>query len=116
LITPVSRLRFDKEGQAEETHSEYSAAVWEVAKQYNAPVIDLDTKSRELIQQFGAANAKLLFMQLDSMEHPNYPMGQKDNTHFNEYGARRMAELVLAEIKRLQLELNERVIAVPEKK
>jgi len=115
LITPVSRLRFDKDGKAEETHREYSAAVWEVAKQYNAPVIDLDTKSRELIQQFGAANAKLLFMQLDSMEHPNYPLGQKDNTHFNEYGARRMAELVLAEIKRLRLELNDRVISVSAK-
>ena len=116
LITPVSRMRFNKEGKAEETHQEYSAAVWEVAKQYNAPVIDLDTKSRELIQQFGARNATLLFMQLDSMEHPNYPLGQKDNTHFNEYGARRIAELVLAEIKRLGLELNDRVIAIPVKK
>jgi lysophospholipase L1-like esterase len=116
LITPVSRMRFNKEGKAEETHQEYSAAVWEVAKEYRAPLIDLDAMSRELLQQFGAANAKLLFMQLDSLEHPNYPSGLKDNTHFNEYGARRMAELVLAGIKRLQLELNDRVIEPPVKK
>jgi lysophospholipase L1-like esterase len=49
-------------------------------------------------------------MQLDSLEHPNYPNGQKDNTHFNEYGARRIAELVLAEIKNEKLELAERIV------
>jgi lysophospholipase L1-like esterase len=72
LITPVTRMRFDKEGKMQETHIEYSAAVWEVGKAYNTPVIDLDAKSRDLLQQFGAVNSKLLFMQLDSLEHPNY--------------------------------------------
>ncbi|MEO7984843.1 MAG: rhamnogalacturonan acetylesterase, partial [Bacteroidota bacterium] len=115
LITPVTRMRFDKEGKQQETHAEYSAAVWEIGKAYNAPVIDLDAKSRDLLQQFGPVNSKMLFMQLDSLEHPNYPGGQKDNTHFNEYGARRMAELVLAEIKILNLELAERIIVVPAK-
>ena len=62
-----------------------------------------------LLQQLGPLNSKLLFMQLDSLEHPNYPAGQKDNTHFNEYGARIIAQLVLAEIKKLNLELAERI-------
>jgi lysophospholipase L1-like esterase len=110
LITPVTRLRFDKEGKMQETHKEYSSAVWEVAKEYNVAVIDLDTQSRELLQRFGPANAKLLFMQLDSLEHPNYPAGQKDNTHFNEYGARLMAELVLKEIRQSAPGLAERII------
>jgi lysophospholipase L1-like esterase len=116
LITPVTRMKFDKEGMVQETHTEYSAAVWEVAKEYNTPVIDLDAKSRELLQQMGPVNSKLLFMQLDSLEHPHYPDGSKDNTHFNEYGARKMAELVLAEIKTLKLELADHIIAVPVKK
>lgn len=116
LITPVSRMRFDKEGKAEETHQEYSTAVREMAKAYNTPLIDLDARSLELIQQMGAANAKLLFMQLDSTEHPNYPAGQKDNTHFNDYGARRIAELVLSEMKKWPLELNSHIIGQPGKK
>jgi lysophospholipase L1-like esterase len=116
LITPVTRMRFDKEGKIEETHKEYSAAVWEVGKQLNVPVIDLDAKSRELLQQFGPINSKLLFMQLDSLEHPNYPAGQKDNTHFTEFGARRMAELVLAEIRILKLELADRIVVSAIKK
>ena len=55
-------------------------------------------------------------MQLDSLQHPNYPAGQKDNTHFNEYGARRMAQIVLMEIKNLKPELAERIIIAPVKK
>lgn len=110
LITPVTRMRFDKEQKMMETHGEYTAAVFEVGKEYDVPVIDLDKKSRELLNDFGPANAKLLFMQLDPGENPNYPDGQKDNTHFNEYGARRMAELVLAGIKSLHLELENRII------
>jgi len=38
-------------------------------------------------------------------EHPNYPNGSEDDTHFNEFGARKMAQLVLAEIKSLNLGL-----------
>jgi lysophospholipase L1-like esterase len=116
LITPVTRMRFDKEGKIEETHAAYSAAVWDIGKQYNVPVIDLDARSRELLQQFGPATSKLLFMQLDSLEHPNYPAGQKDNTHFTEFGARRMAELVLAEIRSLKLELADRIVVPAIKK
>jgi lysophospholipase L1-like esterase len=109
LITPVSRLRF-KDGQQQETHTEYTAAMYEVAKQQNVPLIDLDKKSRELYQQLGEENAKLLFMQLAPGEHPAYPEGQKDNTHFNEYGARRIAQLVLAGLKEARIELLERVV------
>jgi lysophospholipase L1-like esterase len=102
-------MRFDAAGKIQETHIEYSAAVWEVGKQYDVPVIDLDAMSRDLLQQFGPVQSKLLFMQLDSLEHPNYPNGQKDNTHFNDYGARLIAQLVLTEIKNLKLELVERI-------
>lgn len=111
LITPVTRMRFDKDGNAEETHTAYSAAVFETGKKISVPVIDLDAKSRALLQQLGPVNAKMLFMQLDAEEHPNYPEGQKDNTHFNEYGARRMAELVLAAIKQQLPDLAERIVA-----
>jgi len=99
LVTPVSRRSFDKDGKAKETHVEYSAAVFEVGTQMNVPVIDLDKKSRELYQEMGPTRVKYLAMEVDSAEHPNYPRGQKDNTHFNEYGARRMAEIVLNDIK-----------------
>ena len=110
LITPVSRMRFDKEGKALETHVEYSAIVAEVAKQQNVPLINLDKESRELYQKLGAEATKLLFMQLEPGEHPFYPEGSKDNTHFNELGARKMAQIVLADIRSLDLELAKRIV------
>jgi lysophospholipase L1-like esterase len=110
LITPVSRMRFNKEGKAEETHVEYSAIVVDVAKEQNVPIIDLDKESRELYQKLGPEATKLLFMQLEPGEHPFYPDGSKDNTHFNELGARRMAEIVLANIRSQNLELAKRIV------
>jgi len=110
LITPVTRRRFSREGKIEETHREYSAAVRQVAGAQAALLIDLDAKSRALLQQFGAEGSALLFMQLAPGEHPNYPEGQNDNTHFNEFGARKLAQLVLQGIRESGIELSNRII------
>ena len=105
LITPVARRQFDSAGKIKESHPVYSDAVREVAKQLNVPLIDLDEKSKVLYQEFGAENSKWLFNYTSPGEHPNYPEGHKDDTHFNELGARKVAELVLAGIKELKLGL-----------
>jgi lysophospholipase L1-like esterase len=110
LLTPVARRKFDDAGKVVETHEEYSNIVREIAGKYKVPLIDHGEKSKQLLQQFGAENSKWLYMQLDTLEHPNYPDGRNDNTHFNEFGARKMAEIVLAEIKNLKLELADRII------
>lgn len=115
LFTPVSRRKFDKNGNAVETHKEYSALVREVAAETAVLFVDLDAKSRALYQQFGEENSKLLFLQLQPGEHPNYPEGKNDNTHFNELGARLIAQLVLKELKELKIELTDRII-IPAKK
>lgn len=109
LITPVSRRRFDSTGVVPETH-DYTAYVLEVAAAEKTPLIDLDASSRQLYQQFGPETSKLLFLQLQPGEHPNYPAGKDDNTHFSELGARLVAQLVLKDIKALQLELAERIV------
>jgi len=116
LLTPVSRRKFDTTGTALETHKEYAAYVKEVAEKENVLFIDLDTKSRELYQQVGKNDSKLLFMQLKPGEHPNYPDGRDDNTHFTELGARLIAQLVLKELRELKIELTERIYVPPVKK
>jgi len=115
LFTPVSRRRFDSTGTAIESHPVYSRLTREVAKETGVIFIDLDARSRELYQHFGAENSKLLFLQLKPGEHPNYPEGKNDNTHFNELGARLVAQIVLQEIRSVIPELNERIV-VPKKK
>ena len=115
LLTPVSRRKFDTTGTALATHELYSALTKEVAIAENVLFIDLDTKSRALYQQFGKENSTLLFLQLKPGEHPNYPEGKIDNTHFSELGARLIAQLVLKEVKGLNTALNNHII-VPKAK
>jgi lysophospholipase L1-like esterase len=111
LFTPVSRRKFSKDSAtALQTHEIYSALVKEVAKQQNCLLIDLDEQSRALYQKFGFENSKLLFLQLQPGEHPNYPEGKVDNTHFTEMGARLIAQIVLKELRKLNIDLNERII------
>ena len=105
-----SRRRFDSAGIIMQTHEIYSGLVRELAAAQSVAFIDLDKKSQELLQKFGKENSRWLFLQLEPGEHPNYPEGRNDNTHFNELGARLVAEIVLAEIKRLIPELAERII------
>lgn len=116
LFTPVSRRKFDNAGMAQETHAEYSALVKQVAAQEKVIFFDLDAKSRELYQQMGKENSKLLFLQLQKGEHPNYPDGKEDNTHFNELGARLIAQMILQALKEQVSDLSQRVIAPTTKK
>jgi lysophospholipase L1-like esterase len=110
LLTPVARRKFDAAGQVEGTHNVYSEIVRAAAREQQVPLIDLDRDSQALLQQYGVENSKLLFNQLQPGEHPNYPAGKEDNTHFNELGARKMAQLVLAGIRALKLELAGRIV------
>ena len=116
LITPVARRKFDSSGNIVGTHDVYAQIVRDVAKAEHVPLIDLDKKAQQLYQQMGIETSKLLFNYLEPGQHPNYPEGKKDDTHFNELGARKIAELVLAEIKNLKLELAERITIPPVKK
>ena len=110
LLTPVARRKFDSTGTLQETHLVYSQLVREVAAVQHVLFIDMDRKSQQLLQQLGAENSKLLFLQLKPGEHPNYPDGKDDNTHFNELGARLMAQIVLKEVASLDPSLAEHII------
>jgi lysophospholipase L1-like esterase len=116
LITPVARRMFDSAGRILETHTLYAQLVKDVATQYQVPLIDLDQKSQQLLTQFGPEASKYLYNYLSPGENPHYPEGKEDNTHFSELGARKMAEIVLKEIKNLRLGLVDHIRVVLEKK
>jgi lysophospholipase L1-like esterase len=110
LITPVSRRYFDKEGNIRQTHEPYSDVVRELAKSQQIALIDLDEMSRKLYQKYGSEDSKLLFLDIVPNQHPNYPNGVTDGTHFNEYGARLIAELVLNDIKAQKLPIAKYIV------
>ena len=110
LLTPMARRKFDANEKIEGTHDVYSQIVRDVAKEERVVLFDMDKITQQLYQQFGVENSKLLFMQLKPNEHPNYPEGRDDNTHFNELGARLIAQRVLTEIRSLVPDLGDRIV------
>ena len=110
LLTPVARRSFDStSGKIRGTHDVYAQIIRDVAKEENTVLFDIDRKTQVLYQQIGVEKSKLLFLHLKPGEHPNYPDGKEDNTHFSELGARLVAQLVLDEIKKQIPELTSRI-------
>lgn len=110
LLTPIARRKFNDKGQLEDTHQLYSELMREVAASENVPLIDMDMKSQSLLKSLGPEKSVFLYNHLEPGQNPNYPNGLKDDTHFNELGARRMAELVLQGIKESDLDLERYII------
>jgi pectinesterase len=105
LLTPVVRRRFNAMGEFIDTHGEYPAVVREVAAEYKVPLIDMQRKSEALVRHLGIEDSKKLFLILKAAEHPNYPDGVEDNTHFSPFGAEQMARLAAEGIRETRTEL-----------
>lgn len=109
LMTSMARRKFNAAGSIVGTHDVYAQITRDVAKEEGVVLFDMDKQTQQLFQQFGAEQSALLFLQLKPGEHPNYPQGKEDNTHFNELGARMVAQLVLKEIRNQLPELSTRI-------
>lgn len=105
LATPVARRKFDPSGKLVPTHGDYPEAMRLVGKEENVPVLDLERATSAWLQAAGDEPSKKFFMWIAPGTHPKIPDGRKDDTHFVEAGAQKVAELAVAEIKAQQLPL-----------
>lgn len=103
LCTPVARRKFDEKGILEPTHGEYPEIIKAVAKQENVTMIDMEKLTSIMLQDAGVEQSNKFFHKFAPGESPFFPKGLDDNTHFNELGARKAAELFLGEIKSQKL-------------
>ncbi|WP_209388426.1 rhamnogalacturonan acetylesterase [Rhodohalobacter sp. SW132] len=110
LLTPIARRHFDQNGDLVDTHELYSELMREVAQSENVPLIDMDRKSQELLKSLGPEKSRFFYNHLEPGQNPNYPNGLEDDTHFNELGARKMAELVIESIRELNLDLKQKIV------
>jgi lysophospholipase L1-like esterase len=92
LITPVQRRTFDAQGKITNSHGDYPAAVRQVAKEENVPLIDLHAMSGVLYEAWGPEASKRSFA-------PN------DGTHHNNYGSYELARCIIEAIKANKLGL-----------
>lgn len=95
LLTPVCRRFFTEPTSLMYTHGEYAAAVRKLAAERNVPLCDLKQASRKLFLSLGEEKTAELFVRLQPGEHPDFPNGHDDKTHFNAEGAKVICSLVV---------------------
>jgi DNA sulfur modification protein DndE len=99
LATPVARRKFDATGKLMDTHGDYPKAVRAAAASQKVPLLELCTATEQLLQQLGPESSKRLFDWIPAGEFSQRPKGLEDDTHFNAYGASRVCDLAIVEIK-----------------
>ena len=107
LLTPVGRRYFDEAGKRKDDHGEYPGVVREVAKAQKVPLIDLHEKTWAMYSALGEQGTRPLFWSyLNGYYQPNpVAPAKNDNTHFSEYGATRVAQLVAQAVQEQKLGL-----------
>lgn len=101
LITPVSRRSFGEDGILKDTLGEYAVQTRSAAAEAKVLLIDLSERSREKLQAAGPEESKRWYLHFQPGQHPNYPKGVSDDTHFSADGAEMVAALVVSEIERI---------------
>jgi lysophospholipase L1-like esterase len=94
LCTSVERRTFTEDGRLAPSHGDYPNAVRDLAQITGVDLIDLTAFSTWLFEDAGPQGSAGLFCHFDRGEHPNWPEGLTDDTHFHERGARRIAAYV----------------------
>lgn len=93
LCTSTERRWFDGD-RITPTHGDYPNAVRDLGHELDVPVIDLAAFTTWLYEDLGAEASRDLLSHFAPGEHPLWPAGLADDTHFHERGARRIAAFV----------------------
>jgi len=111
LVTPPARRSFE-DGHAKADFAAYSAVMRELVVTTGVPLIDLEARSRELLDRTGEAASRKFFLHYTAADKvPAFPKGIDDDTHFGELGGRAMANIVAGELKGVKLPVADRVLA-----
>ncbi len=98
LVTPMHRRTFNPDGTLNDYLKPYTDAMKEVVAEKKAALIDLHKSSGELFATLGEKSNE---------EFANQP---DDRTHFNEKGAKAMAELVMKELPNVEPRLKSHLL------
>ncbi|MDP3071554.1 MAG: rhamnogalacturonan acetylesterase [Opitutaceae bacterium] len=105
LATPVCRRKFDRAGQLTMTHGAYPDAIRRVAAEEQVALLELELATAQWLRATGDEPSRKFFMWIEPGTHPKIPDGRKDDTHFVEAGAAKVAEMAVAELRAKQVPL-----------
>lgn len=98
LVTSLTRRRFGDDGKIKSDLVEYVEAVKKVAAEKHVPLIDLNARSIELMNEIGPKAA-------DEFDHPVEAGKNPDKTHLSDKGSDAFGLVVSNEVKRVMPEL-----------
>ncbi|MEV4358391.1 rhamnogalacturonan acetylesterase [Nonomuraea sp. NPDC049625] len=101
LCTPVQRRRFGGD-RLVPTHGDRPDRVRALAAAEDVPLIDLTAATTELYERLGPDGSRSLFTHFKPGEHPLYPDGVADDTHFSFRGADEVAAIVAERLKEIR--------------
>ena len=94
LLTPVSRRWFKNGVLDENCHTDYPAAMKQVAQELEVPLLDITTATQSWLKELGDEASRDYFMWVKSGTITAMPEGKEDNTHTKARGARAVAQIV----------------------
>lgn len=94
LITPVIRRNF-VDGQVRADFRDWSGQVRKLASELKVPLIDLEAESAAWVQRAGEQGSRRYYV---------------DDTHFSEFGARGVAEIIARRLRGLKLPVSRHVL------
>lgn len=104
LCTAVMRRKFDNQGHLVDTHGVYPELTRKVAIALRVPCVDMQKSTTEWLENEGVEASAANFHQLAPGQSRLFPNGLKDNTHFNEQGARKAASFFAQGVRALRIQ------------
>jgi len=101
LCTPIVRRHFNDNGTLIDTHGDYLIAVKQVAEKTGVYFIDMETKTKKIVEEMGKERSKQLYLFFESKIYPQRPVGKEDPTHLSQLGAFTTASLAVEGMKEL---------------
>lgn len=101
LCTSAERRWFGG-AQVTPTHGDYPNAVRDLAHELDVPLVDLTVFTTWLYEDLGPEASRALLCHFAPGEHPAWPDGLADDTHFHEKGARRIAAFVARSLRAIE--------------
>ncbi len=102
LLTSIARRNFNEKGVLVPTHGDYPLETRLVAQEYKVPFINLEYYTEILEQSYGPEKSKQLHLHFKAGENAYYDKDKADDTHLSLLGAKRIAQIVINQIRFLE--------------
>ncbi len=103
LCTSIVRRHFNKDGTLKNTHGDYLSAVKQVAEETGVYFIDMEAKTKKLVEKMGPEKSKQIYLFIEPGIYPLRPGGKEDSTHLCQLGAFTVAGLAVTGMKELDI-------------